>query len=424
MLISAWKTWRLMKDARSSSRWEPGIFRLRQERTLRRLLRHAYGNVPMYRRLYREAGFHPEAFQSLEDLNRIPVLSKRQLLDTPPAERIAEGVDPARCQVVPTSGSSGEPLQVYLGSRDLIWQRAVAWRILFEHGFRWTDRTLEIRMTPGPVYAIQKFGIAPKDWISILDTPESWAKCLASRRHEVVVAGASTLLALAEAVGSLDLRIQAPRIIVSDSETLTDAARGVIYRALGTKPVDVFGLVEVSNFAWECERRQGMHISADSHIAEVDAPPGGIGPLFVTGLGMWTMPVIRYDTGDMAEMASDPCPCGRSLPVVARLYGRRWDAVLLPEGRRLYGPYFHEIMADFSELRQWQVVQDELRHVRVRLVMGVQDASLMNRIRAALGAAIPREVTLHLEAVERISTKPGEKSRAVVCNVPPPHLRP
>jgi phenylacetate-CoA ligase len=423
MLLSAWKTWRLMGEARSSSRWPPEAIRLRQEAGLRALLLHAYHHVPMYRRLYMDAGFRPEAFRSLDDLERVPVLSKRLLADTPPEERVAGGEDPGRCQVVPTSGSSGVPLRVYLGRGDVIWQRVVAWRILFEHGFRWTDRTLEIRMSPGPVYAVQKLGIAPKDWASILDPPESWARCLARRRHEVVVAGAGTLLALAQAVEGLGLRVRQPRIVVSDSETLTDATRDAVYRALGTRPVDVFGLVEVSNFAWECERRQGFHISADSHIVEVGAPPGEMGPLIVTGLGMWTMPVIRYDTGDMAEMGSGPCPCGRTPPILARVHGRRSDAVLLPDGRRLYWPYFHEIMAGFPELRQWRVVQEDLRRIRVSLVVRIGDPGLLDRIRTALSVALPSDVCLHVEAKERISVKPGEKSWAVVCNVPP-GLRP
>jgi len=424
MLISAWNTWRLLREARSSSLWKPQTFRLRQERALRGLLRHAYGNVPMYRRLYREAGFHPEAFRSLDDLDRIPVLSKRLLADTPPEERVIRGVDPALCQVVPTSGSSGAPLHVYLGRRDADWQRAVAWRILFEHGFRWTDRTLEIRMTPGPAYFVQKLGIAPKDWMSILDPPESWARCLARRRHEVVIGCSSSLQALAEVVESRGIEIRPPRIIMSDSETLLPKTRSFVRRALGTDPVDVFGMVEVSNFAWECEMRHGFHISADSHIVEIVSPSGGMGPLIVTGLGMWAMPVIRYDTGDMAEMGSGPCPCGRTPPLLARVYGRRSDAVLLPEGRRLYWPYFHEIMAGFSEVHQWQVVQEGLRRVRVKLVARTQDPSLMDRIRGALGTAFPPDVALHLEAVERISVKPGEKSCAVVSNVHPPDAPP
>ncbi|MBW1789482.1 MAG: phenylacetate--CoA ligase family protein, partial [Deltaproteobacteria bacterium] len=206
----------MIERARASGRWDLDKLTRWQEARLRSLLRHAYDNVPMYGRLFREAGFEPGMFRSLNDLKLIPVLSKSRLLEAEPHEVIARGIAPADCQVVRTSGSTGTPLMVYLGAREVCWHRAVAWRILFEHGFRWTDRTLEIRMTSGPVYALQRFGIAPKDWMSILESPASWARCLARRRHEVVVACSSSLHALAEAVESRGVEVRSPRLIISD----------------------------------------------------------------------------------------------------------------------------------------------------------------------------------------------------------------
>ena len=95
-----------------------------------------------------------------------------------------------------------------------------------------------------------------------------------------MVAGAGTLDLLAEAIG--DSPIQPPRIVISESEPLTPAARIRIRKALGSDPIDVYGLEEVSNFAWECEYRYGLHVSADSHIVEVATPLGDVGQLTVT----------------------------------------------------------------------------------------------------------------------------------------------
>ena len=356
-------------------------------------------------------------FGSLDDLERVPTLPKRLLKEARPEDLVARGVDPAQCEVVNTSGSTGTPLRIYLGPCDGQWQRAVAWRILFEHGFQWTDRTLEIRMTLGPHFLVQKLGVAPKDWISILEPPRCWAQQLARHQPEVVVACASTLHALAEAVETQGLEVRPPRIIISDGDTLTPATRRLVHRVLRTAPVDVFGLVEVSNFAWECEQRDGFHISADSHIVEVAAPPGEVGEVIVTGLGMWTMPIIRYETGDMAEAACRACRCGRTLPILGRLYGRVTDSVLMPNGQRLYWPYFHEILGGYSELYQWQVVQDHLHRVRVKLVIRHDRDGLLGRIRNNLRMAIPAEVDLVLERVEKIATRPGEKTREIVSRV-------
>ena len=414
MLRDGWNTLGLIRTALASSHWPPQRLRRVQEDQLHKLLVHVYQNVPLYRALYDEAGFRPEQFRSLDDLDKIPILQKQRLKAARPEEVVMRGVAPRLCPTVDTSGSTGTPLRIYLGPRDQRWQRAVAWRILFEHGFRWTDRTLEIRMTLGQRFFIQRFGIAPKEWVSILDPPESWARRLTETRPQVVVAGAGTLHALAEAIASLGLKPARPRIVVSDSETLTPGTRRLVHHVLGTDPVEVFGLVELSNFAWECEHRHGFHVSADSHIVEVDAPSGEPGPIIATALGMWTMPMIRYQTGDLAESESRPCPCGRSLPLLRRIYGRAVDSVVLPGGGKLFWPFFHEVLGRYSELRQWRVLQEDTRHLRLQVSTFSKSADLLARIEADLRRALPGEVVLQVECVETIPWVPGEKIRMVI----------
>jgi len=412
VIRQAFDTLRLLHEARRSSRRPAAWFRRRQEVTLRRLLRHAYEKVPLYRRHFDEAGFHPDAFRGLADLDRIPPLTKARLKDADLVEAVAVGTDPASCSIVTTSGSTGVPMRIVLGHHERCWHRAVAWRILFEHGFRWTDRTLEVRMQPEQRYAIQRLGIAPKDWLTILDSPEVWAECLARNGHACVVAGAGTLDALAGAVASRPIR--APRLVVSDSEPLTPTSRSRIATALGTDPVDVYGLVEVSNFAWECERRCGLHVSADSHLVEVQAPPGEIGPLLVTALGMWTMPIIRYQTGDLAEASVSPCPCGRSLPLLAAVRGRAIDSIEIPGGRRLLWPYFHEILGSEPGIREWQVMQVTESDIVVKVVVGTSVSAVTATIGALLRSRLPRELTIQVYAVESIPVEGNGKRRLII----------
>ena len=417
MLLDGWKTVRLIRQALASSRWRREDLRQVQEERLRNLLMHAYQNVPLYRGLYTEAGYHPEKFRSLDDIDKIPILQKDRLKQASPEEIVAQGIDPHRCGVVETSGSTGTPLRIFLGAIDQQWQRVVAWRILFEHGFRWTDRTLEIRMTFGRTFSVQRLGIAPKEWCSILDPPEFWAQRMVETRPDVIVAGAGTLQALAETVQTLGLNLPSPRLIVSDSETLSPATRQLVRRALGRNPVDVYGLVELSNFAWECERRSGFHVSADSHIVEVAAASGEPGPIITTALGMWTMPMIRYETGDLAEVETTLCPCGRTLPLLKRIYGRRVDSVALQDGRRIFWPFFHEVLGRYDELGQWRILQDEINEVHLQIVVTNNVQGLLSRIESDLQAVLPGEIRLRVERVETIPVSPGEKTRMIISKV-------
>ncbi len=413
MIKAAAITWNLLRVARGSSYRKTDWFRSRQESILKRLLNHAYSKVPLYRRLYDEAGFHPSSFRTLDDLERIPPLTKSRLKSTPIDQYLDCRADLSVCEVVATSGSTGVPLRIALGRYEQCWHRAVAWRILFEHGFRWTDRTLEIRMQPGSKHFVQKFGVAPKEWLSILDSPTHWAERLARGLHDCVMAGAGTLDLLADA--SLNgPRLHPPRIIISDSEPLSPQARCKIRSLLQADPIDVYGLVEVSNFAWQCEQRQGFHISADSHIVEIAAPLGQSGNLLVTALGMWTMPIIRYDTGDLATMANAPCKCGRTLPLLKTIVGRNVDSISTGDGGYLLWPFFHEVLGSEPGLLQWQVRQETLKRVLVNVVLKEPSEQVVARIESRLRGQLPAGLTIQVQPVKSIPLERNGKRRLVI----------
>jgi len=412
MFTEALTSWWLLHSARATSHRPPEWFQSRQEATLRRLLVHAYLNVPLYRRLYDEAGFRPEMFRTIDDLTRIPPLTKEALKGARIGEDLARGVDRSTCTVAHTSGSTGIPIQILVGPYERCWRRAVAWRILFEHGFRWTDRTLEIRMTHQKLHWLQRLGLAPKDWGSIRADPGVWAWQLARQHHACVVAGAGTLEVLAKAVASRPVR--PPRVLISDGETLTPRARTIVRKALGTEPVDVYGLEEVSNFAWECEQHAGYHISADSHLVEVEAPPGEAGPLRVTALGMWTMPFIRYETGDLAAWATAPCPCGRTLPLLATVHGRAVASITTTDGRQLLWPFFYELLGSEADIVCWQVRQMDLRSILVLVVLQRSSTNRLDRVASRLQCKLSQDFHIEVQEVDSIPLESNGKRRLVI----------
>lgn len=413
-MISAAATFFEIRRALDSSRLPVEVLRKRQEDGMRRLLAHAYEKVPMYRRLYDGAGFHPADFRSLDDLKSIPQLTKDLFKHTPPEERVAAGTDFAKCRIVRTSGSTGAPLQIAFGPSDMRWQRAVAWRILFENGFRWTDRTMEIRVQVSKPLVLQRLGIAPKDWVSLLDPPGRWVDLLLEKRPDVVVGGAGTLHALAEAVLERGER-HVPRLVFSDSETLAPETRNLVREALGCDPCDVYGLEEMSNFAWQCECREGFHVSDDSHIAEVDAPPGETGPLIATALLSRTTPMIRYETGDWAARSAAPCSCGRTLSVLARIQGRSVDSISLPNGTKVFWPFFHSLVGDRTDISRWRLVQASPTHLRME-VQAFPGAHVgTEELGRDMAAKLPRELSLEVVEVPGFELEPGAKFRVVVA---------
>ena len=418
-------TLRLLAGARGRARTDAGALRRLQTHRLRVLVAHVRGHVPFHRTRLEAAGIGPDDPRTLEDIGRLPIMSKALLRGTPPADLIVRGAPFDRLDVVHTSGSTGSPLRIHLGRREVDAHRAAGLRILLEHGFHWTDRTLEIRVIFGPTFAVQRLGLAPKRWVSILDPPEAQLRALRDYHPQVLCASASTLHDLARAALAAGDASVPVRLVFSDAEPLLPVTRDLVTRAFGTAPIDRYGLVELSDFAWECERRDGLHVSADTHLVEIladdgqPAAPGVPGRIVCTDLIARTMPMLRYETGDRAALVVEPCPCGRTFPRLVGLAGRAADVVRLPDGRRLYWPWFHETFARFEELERHQVVQEarDLLRVRVAVRSGRYD-DVAGRIRAAIATVAPADLRVECEAWDGVHD-PRQKFRPVVSHLPP-----
>src|SRR5207237_708266 len=145
-------------------------------------------------------------------------------------------------------------------------------------------RFAEAGMTPDDVRTLadlSRLPTTPKDLLRRLPASELVATGVDPDACDVVRTSGST---------GMPLRILRGRLVISDGEPLVPTTRALVARAFGTVPFDVYGLVELSNFAWECERHDGLHVSADTHLVEIvgddgrPVPPGTPGRIVCTDL--------------------------------------------------------------------------------------------------------------------------------------------
>jgi phenylacetate-CoA ligase len=213
---------------------------------------------------------------------------------------------------------------------------------------------------------------------------------------------------------ALDYR---PTWVTVGAESLLPAQAALIQRAFGVTPRQHYGMAEGVANASECPDGR-LHVDEDFAFVEFVPALHGGHHIVGTNLANRAFPLIRYDTGDIAHLADEGCPCGRPGRIVARIDGRREDYVMLPDGG-IVGRLDH-IFKDQTRVREAQVYQPHRRRVVLRVVQGsgfdaAAERSLLRAARAHLGSALQIDV----EYRPSIPRTGAGKLRFVVSDLPP-----
>jgi phenylacetate-CoA ligase len=398
-----------------------------QRQKLKKLLAHAYQNVPYYRNLFDEAGIRPEDIQEIEDLQKLPVTTKETLKETPIDQLIAKNIKKENCIVERTSGSTGTPLAVYDDLKGLNFKRAIFLRLLYENGYKPWHKIVEIRIENKKKFWFQKLGIMDREYISTQLPLEGQVEFLLKYQPEVIYSVKSSLEALGHFIIQHNVQFPKPRLVVSGGEVLDAESRDIMKRAFGINPVNIYGMVEIGNIAWDCPNHDGLHTNIDCCVVEFikdgrPAKPGEEGRTICTSLHAYVMPFIRYELGDLCVPSSRTCSCGRQLPLIEKISGRVEDGIVLRDGQMIFWPFFYELMKNYSSVKQYRIIQEQLDQIKILLAMKELDYSqVVERLEQELRETFPKEVILSFERVETLSPDRSGKIRSVVSFVHKPH---
>ena len=418
------------------SQWDsPEVVRARQLTAVQAQLRHAFATVPYYRRAWAAAGVHPDDVTSLDDLRHFPVLTKADIR-AHAAELFSEAYRGRTVRTKTTSGSTGVPLAIKLDEPGAQWKSACTIRADQWSGYRLGQRVAKVWGNP----EYRHFGLRGRitnalvDRAIYLDTiglTEGRIKAFAAdlRRHKpgLLFGHAHSLYLLACALkkgGIDDIR---PNGIVSTAMPLHDYQRKVIEDVFGVPATNRYGCEEVSLIACQCEKSQGMHVAAESVYTEIQPRAGAqdSGPLLLTDLSNFAMPLIRYKVGDVVTMSGKPCSCGRGLPCLETVEGRDADYVVTPTGALISGISLTENFAVLIRgAAQVQLIQETVTHLRVRMVTDDRFTDASRAQVAKLVADTFGPTVRHdLELVDAIPQEPSGKYRFCVSKVAAEYLR-
>lgn len=419
----------------------PAQQRLAEQKALTALIRFAAAEVPHYRDLFRRMDLSPKDLIFPDDLCYLPVLTKREVYENEMRLKPDTLPDGAKTYgFVKSSGTTGRPTRVLqsvqsnnmftlLGQRQFRWFRfdpaqTLATIRLASHLPRLADGTM---IPDGSTHSLSRwrhvgrfFYTGPERCFTVTNGVERQLAWLDRLQPAYLLSYSESLehLALACAGHSPLHRL---RGLCAISEQLTPSMRRRIERTFGVPVHQNYGLNEIGRVAVRCPAGR-YHVHTEHCIVEIvddegrTCPPGRTGRVVVTALANPTMPLIRYDTDDVAEAVDGPCPCGRSLPAFGELSGRYSRIAYLPDHTLAYVGALREALEQTPDeltvhMRQYQIHQYRDNHFELRLrTIGPMPAGFEMRIDQAWRDAVGESrLPLTITRVEEIERSPGGK---------------
>lgn len=410
----------------------PEAVRALQFKRLGQLLEWCYREVPYYRQRWTELGIVPSDIRSMDDFAQLPVLTKADIREH--ADALQATSLKGTLGFKATGGSTGEPLRFGFTRESNDRRVAVMWRGYGWAGSRMGRRTLFL--WGGPVgnpsasHAVKDrlynavFARRLLDSFHMTDANMAdYADAIDAYKPAVIVGYVGPLVRLAEWLLATGRRVAAPASIIGAAEALHPFQRTIIESAFGAPAYNTYGCREFMLMASECEKRDGLHVNADHLVVETLDTRGqpthtGSGDVVVTDLFNRGMPFIRYVNGDMATHATHACTCGRGLPLLSSVDGRKLDAIRTPAGHVLPGEFFPHMLKDVPGLQRFQLVQRQLDRLDLSIVRGqaFDDASLAY-IRHEVAKVLGDSAELHCHFVDDIPLTRSGKLRVTVSEL-------
>lgn len=418
------------RNAEQSQWLSRGELEKRQLEALRQLLTHAESTCSYYHEDWKARGLTLSSIQTLEDFQRWPLITRETIRLNRLAMRTTAAV---KRMTKATGGSSGEPLQFDLdtGSNDR--RTAMMWR-----GYNWAGgapgtRQLYVWGTPVGNMPIWKriktdlhhrfdnhrivscFEFTPDKMRSHFDQMNRY-------RADVIVAYTNPLYEFARYLQRESLTPIAPKSIIVGAEKLHPFQRELIESTFRAPIFETYGSREFMLIGAECEKHCGLHLSMENLLVEVlnddstPTPAGAEGNVVITDLFNYGMPFIRYVNGDRAIAGFDLCSCGRGLPLLKQVVGRQLDTLDTPDGRKIPGEFFPHLIKDYPSIRRFQVIQETVQEIKLKLVVDGGNLTLSERerlltdIRRCAGTV----VDLQLQLVDEIPLTKAGKLKVVV----------
>lgn len=408
-----------------------------QSEKLVKQIKHVYENVKYYRNLMDEKGVTPDDIHGIEDLHKLPFLSKADLREAYPYGLMGKPL--SECvRIQSTSGTTGKRVVAFYTQHDIdLWEDCCARAIMAVGGTK--EDVCQV------CYGYGLFTGGPglnggSHKVGCLTLPMSSGNT--ERQTQFMMDLGATILcctpSYAAYIGEYlkeqgykpeDNKLKAG---IFGAEPCTEEMRRNIEKSLGIKAYDIYGLTELSGpgVSFECQEQTGMHINEDHFIAEIInpetgevLPEGEKGELVFTSLDKEAFPMIRYRTRDICVLKREKCSCGRTFIKMCKPMGRS-DDMLIIRGVNVFPSQIETVLIKEGYEPNYQIVVDRVNNndtldVNIELTADQFDDTtkaiekLEKELEGAIKTMLGISPKVHLVAPKSIARSEGKAVRVI-----------
>ena len=391
----------------------------------------ALNNIPYYSQLAKTNGLNNASIQTLDDLKKIPVLTKdivRQNFNA-----LQSNIERSRFIQNSTSGTSGNNFYFFSDKATADWNTALnmrrynimgcstfdkeccIWGAAFDLPKESFNQKLKRAFNLENQITVNGFYLSDDDIIDIYNRIHG--------KNVILKSYPSILEKMATVLQNNGLIIDTKAVHIA-GEKLYPYQRDIIKKVFGTEAFDFYGARDCPNMAQDCSAHDGLHVYMENVIFEVldenDQPiQDGEGYVAVTGLHNFVMPLIRYKIGDRAKITKGKaCLCGRNLQVVDEILGRSFDIIRFPNGNSIEGTFWTLLMRNKPGIREFQIIQEKEDFIKIIYTVENKGISVDNNyFLAVLKEYAGNTCRFDFEQVETIKPTSAGKMKFVISKV-------
>ena len=435
LFLGGRKIGRYLKEIQQLEKASAGDIKQHTEQKLKQLLLHAAQNVPYYRKILPESGVVANGIVRLENFSRTPLLTKDIIRQQ--GEKLYSSDAKNRKPYTNTSGgSTGEPVSFLQDKKYDDWNNAT--KIYFNTVLGKQLGQREIKFW-GSDRDILEGTLAIKDrlinWLYNRKFFNSYRlndallndliKLNNTFKPKAYWSYMESALELADFLSGNDIDFHSPEIVISTIGPLTPPVKERIEAGMGCKVYNQYGSREVGVIACQCKEQKGLHTFPWwNHVEVVNADGStveyGQGNLVITTLHNYSMPLIRYDIGDVAVMGDNECPCGRKTTVLDSVIGRTLGYFKKADGTRVHSHFIVQALFFRNWIQRFQIVQEAFD--RVVLLIEPKDGNQPNEedlvdIRNKTQVIMGSDCTIETRIVDKIERSQSGKFVYTICKI-------